>query len=338
MPGHGRRLGLAIGGCLFALGLPPGLAPIAAASAFVLPLDGTPATIAATPDFATRVNGQPASGDVALAVVMPGGAVTIAASRLASNADLILDTPAGSKSARRADRSTQPRWRWTAPSQPGRYRLTLRNRTTTGALHINVLVETPFDSHDTRIGGYRIGAYQQQPRHDNPIYKPPAGLIRVTPDTAGTPVAPGLELDDFVCHQKPHQWPKYLRLAPHLLTKLNAISHAVRATGIPMHALTIMSGYRTPWYNADIGNDTVYSRHLYGGAADIFVDTNDDGTMDDLNGDGRVDVADARWLARLIEQVDAAHAELAGGLSAYPGNSFHGPFVHVDVRGTPVRW
>lgn len=60
--------------------------------------------------------------------------------------------------------------------------------------------------------------------------------------------------------------------------------------------------------------------------------------MDDLNGDGRVDIGDAEWLGVIVEQVDAAHSEWAGGLSVYKANAHHGPFVHVDVRGSPVRW
>ena len=99
-----------------------------------------------------------------------------------------------------------------------------------------------------------------------------------------------------------------------------------------------MSGYRTPWYNADIGNTTVYSQHLFGSAADIFVDADGDGRMDDLNGDSAVDTADARWLADLVEAVVAEQPSLAGGMSVYPANAAHGPFVHIDVRGVRARW
>ena len=34
----------------------------------------------------------------------------------------------------------------------------------------------------------------------------------------------------------------------------------------------------------------------------------------------------------------ARHPHLAGGLSAYPANSAHGPFVHIDARGARARW
>jgi len=30
--------------------------------------------------------------------------------------------------------------------------------------------------------------------------------------------------------------------------------------------------------------------------------------------------------------------DLVGGYGIYRANSVHGPFVHIDVRGTPARW
>ena len=74
------------------------------------------------------------------------------------------------------------------------------------------------------------------------------------------------------------------------------------------------------------------------GRAGAHFDANGDGRMDDLNSDSRIDTADARWLADLVEAVVAEHPPLAGGMSVYPANSRHGPFVHIDVRGMRVRW
>src|SRR5438093_9287178 len=103
-----------------------------------------------------------------------------------------------------------------------------------------------------------------------------------------------------------------------------------------------MSGFRTSQYNAHgvgvNGGRAAESRHMYGDAADVFVDADHDGRMDDLNGDGRVTLRDAKLLFAVAEGVEASHPELVGGLSAYPGNAAHGPFVHVDARGTRARW
>ncbi|NBC16040.1 MAG: hypothetical protein GVY18_01850, partial [Bacteroidetes bacterium] len=89
-----------------------------------------------------------------------------------------------------------------------------------------------------------------------------------------------------------------------------------------------------------IGNRTKYSRHLYGGAADIFVDVDADGAMDDLNDDGRVTRADAKVLAAIVEaQSDETwYQPFLGGLGIYGPAPHRGPFIHVDVRGHRARW
>jgi uncharacterized protein YcbK (DUF882 family) len=71
------------------------------------------------------------------------------------------------------------------------------------------------------------------------------------------------------------------------------------------------------------------SRHIYGDAADVFVDA---------DGDGKITIGDARVLLALAADIEARHPDLVGGLSAYPANSAHGPFVHIDTRGVRARW
>src|SRR6185436_1247315 len=100
-----------------------------------------------------------------------------------------------------------------------------------------------------------------------------------------------------------------------------------------------MSGYRTPAYNRSLDN-VRYSQHQWGSAADIFVDEDGNGVMDDLNGDGKSSVADAEVLYGLLD-ADArdSHGEgLVGGLGKYRPTAAHGPFVHVDVREGTARW
>ena len=98
-----------------------------------------------------------------------------------------------------------------------------------------------------------------------------------------------------------------------------------------------MSGYRTPTYNKRIGSST-HSRHMYGDAADIYVDTNKDGKMDDLNKDGVIDDKDTLYLATLIDQIQKKYPILLGGVGKYKRNSLHPRFVHVDARGYKARW
>ena len=193
-----------------------------------------------------------------------------------------------------------------------------------------------------RLHGYRVGAWPSGRRSTtDPRYRAPAGYIPVTPENAATAVSKRFRLADFLTHDQQTVWPKVLVLRSVLLDKLELIGDELERSGMPGQ-LHVMSGFRTPQYNAQgvgrKGGRAGESRHMYGDAADIFVDADGDGRMDDLDGDGRVNVRDARILFAAAERVEARHPALVGGLSAYPANAAHGPFVHVDVRGTRARW
>ncbi|GAB3672681.1 hypothetical protein [Salinisphaera aquimarina] len=295
-------------------------------------LDGDP--FGAAPQFSARIQDRRLAGDVAGVFAMPGETLSVVAREIPAGADLTLDVNGFGAARRDNDHS----WRWRAPRQPGLYPITLRNRATGGQMRLNVFVKTPFDPAARQLNGYDIGRYQPTARARDPRSAPPRGLVEVTAGTTGVHVSPHFTLGDFLCHQQPQYWPKYVLIRPRLIAKLEMIRTALINAGIDGNGLVVMSGYRTPWYNADIGNTTVYSQHLFGSAADIFVDADADGEMDDLDADGSITAADAGWLADLVETLTAQAPELAGGLSAYPGNRFHGPFVHVDVRGVAVRW
>jgi uncharacterized protein YcbK (DUF882 family) len=102
-----------------------------------------------------------------------------------------------------------------------------------------------------------------------------------------------------------------------------------------------MSGFRTPQYNAGGGDPrgrAELSRHMYGDAADIFIDSDGDGRMDDLNHDHRVDVRDARVVEGAVDRVEREHPALVGGCGVYVATAGHGPFTHVDTRGYRARW
>lgn len=186
-----------------------------------------------------------------------------------------------------------------------------------------------------RLNGYFVGNWPSG------RYAPPAGFIQVTPENEATPVSQSFRLEDFLTHDQQGVWPKVLVLKPRLLDKLELISAALAEQGLPSR-LHIMSGFRTPQYNEQgvgrKGGRAAMSRHMYGDASDIFVDADGNGVMDDLNGDGRTTIADARVLFAVAEGVEAAHPDLVGGLSPYPSNGVHGPFVHVDTRGFKARW
>ena len=62
--------------------------------------------------------------------------------------------------------------------------------------------------------------------------------------------------------------------------------------------------------------------------------------MDDLNGDGVINVTDAKMLSSLAKLISAKKLPdwTPGGLSTYKQYTHHGPFIHVDARGHPARW
>jgi hypothetical protein len=152
-------------------------------------------------------------------------------------------------------------------------------------------------------------------------------------------VAPHFRLKQFICKQE-GDYPKYLVIKERLLLKLELILERANEAGYYASTLEVMSGYRTPYYNKVIGN-VKYSRHLWGGAADIFIDENPhDGMMDDLNNDGKNDYQDAAVLYDIVDEMFGKpwYEPFVGGLARYARTRSHGPFVHVDVRGFRARW
>ncbi|MFK7914989.1 MAG: D-Ala-D-Ala carboxypeptidase family metallohydrolase [Pseudomonadales bacterium] len=201
---------------------------------------------------------------------------------------------------------------------------------------LELFVGRPLDPAATELGGYQIGQYP--PIADRgPSYRPPSRLIEVRPDNRDRRVSEHFRIGQFLCKQDA-DWPRFVAVAPALLAKLERLVSLLRAEGLAVETLTVMSGYRTPAYNLALGN-VAYSRHVYGDAADVFVDVDGDGQMDDLNQDGVIDVADATWLLDLLERHESVAKEaVPGGLGGYSANAFHGPFLHVDARGSRARW
>ena len=204
-----------------------------------------------------------------------------------------------------------------------------------------VLALIPFEAKSgAKVAGYNIGFWPSE-RGRPSRYDLPAGFIEVTEDNQFTPLSEHFRLADFLTKDQRQVWPKMLVIQPRLIDKLELIGLELERIGKPS-TLRVMSGLRTPQYNArgtcrrcGRAKD---SRHMYGDAADVLVDADGDGRMDDLNGDGRVTVADARFLAAIADQVEAEHPDLVGGVGVYKPTRGHGPFVHVDARGSFARW
>jgi uncharacterized protein YcbK (DUF882 family) len=225
-----------------------------------------------------------------------------------------------------------------APALSGTWRLHLRTGAEARAFDtFHLLVKVPAaQASRGRLRGYHVGEYPSGTGR----YAPPAGFVEVTESNRDLQISRSLRLSSFLTHDQANVWPKYVLVDERLLDKLELMIDELRTLRPTAARLTIMSGFRTPQYNAQglsAGRATL-SRHQYGDAADVWIDDDGDGRMDDLDRNGRTDVADAGFLARIIERVEARHPELAGGVSAYPATPAHGPFVHVDARGVRARW
>jgi hypothetical protein len=192
------------------------------------------------------------------------------------------------------------------------------------------------------IGAYRMGFWPaERGRLRAATYRNPDGFIEVTAENQDTPVSEHFRLRDFLTKDQFTIWPKYLVLREELIDKLELVIAELQREGIPVRRMTVMSGFRTPQYNqlgVGRGGRAQDSRHQYGDAADVFVDNDGDGWMDDLNRDGRVDYRDAQLILAATEQVERRHPDLVGGVGVYRATRAHGPFAHVDVRGRRARW
>jgi hypothetical protein len=285
--------------------------------------------------FSVRINHIETPYRIAAVFVLPREIVSIEALTDNRGASFQLQDSNG-----RLIKGKARRWRWQAPAQPGNYTLMLSRDRQAEATLIHVLVMVPFNRlKDEQLNGYRIGRYPSKVYKNLPVYLPPRGFIEVTAQNLELRVSPHFKLAQFLCKQN-GGFPKYLVLKEQLVLKLELLLEKVNANRFRCSTFNVLSGYRTPYYNHSIGN-VKYSRHVYGGAADIFIDENpSDDMMDDLNGDGKINYQDALLLYNMIDGLSGQedYRVFIGGLGWYRKNQVHGPFVHVDVRGFRARW
>jgi uncharacterized protein YcbK (DUF882 family) len=226
-----------------------------------------------------------------------------------------------------------------APEEPGVYELEVSvNGQARQLSDARIVVLVPSNTKSSgKIGGYRIGSY---PEGHRGRYAPPEGYIEVTRENQRLKISEHFTLREFLTHDQQNVWPKYVVVSPRLLDKLELVLDELNESGVPARRMVVMSGFRTPQYNKQgLSNGRAkLSRHQYGDAADVWVDNDGDWYMDDLNGDGRRDTGDARVMLRAVEKVERKYPELLGGAGIYRDNGAHGPFIHIDTRGSKARW
>ena len=289
-----------------------------------------------TVSFSVEMQGLVTNFHTFFAPVMPGEILNIQVRGRPQSSNYVFDS-----SISEGVLADELKLAWKAPDDSGLYPITVTDADTGEVMTINVFVLEPASNiEDGKLNGYRIGAYPDKPLRGNSAYANPLGFIEVTDALANTKVSPNFTVGQFLCKQTTSADVKYVVLKPTLLMKLERVVDLVNENGIDTDSLFVMSGYRTPYYNAAIGN-VQYSRHVFGDAADVYVDyAPRDGDMDDINRDGVVNRKDAAHLFDLVDAFDRDKVELTvqGGIGEYDRNAAHGPFVHIDVRGVPARW
>ena len=190
------------------------------------------------------------------------------------------------------------------------------------------------------LRGYRLGRWPAERWMMARNYFNPDGFVEVTPENERLPLSAHFTLGDFVTHDQRSVWPKYVVLEPKLIDKLELVLADLHEHGVASRRVVVLSGFRAPYYNnRGVGEGMARgSRHQFGDAADIFIDDDNDGRMDDLNRDGRLDLRDTEPISQAITRVEKRYPELVGGLGTYQAMGPSGPFAHIDVRGTSARW
>jgi hypothetical protein len=220
---------------------------------------------------------------------------------------------------------------------------------TTDRSDVSLATVVPFETKNGRfVNGYRVGFWpEEKGRLRNGMYLNPDGFVQVARDQADMPLSEHFRIRDFLTHDQSDVWPKYVVLRDELIDKLELVIAELQSAGHPVSHVQVISGFRHPEYNQGlrsrtrrrtVGSPAEDSRHQFGDAADVIVDNDRDGRMDDLNGDGKSNSKDIRVLIEAVERVENAYPELVGGAGTYRATRQHGPFVHIDVRGARARW
>jgi hypothetical protein len=217
-----------------------------------------------------------------------------------------------------------------APARPGSFWLVLSRGGVSDTIgDLALLVEHPMpNARATGINGYHMGRW---PRAADALV--PRGFVEVTERTSDFPLSPHLRMSDFIVHDGQRDFPKYLHVREALLDKIElTVNEIARMRGRSPGDVTlnVVSGFRSPSHNGGLSGAAQDSRHMYGDAADIGIDANNDGRLTEI---------DARLVAAAAEVVERKYPDLVGGIGLYINADGGGwPYVHIDVRGRRARW
>lgn len=200
------------------------------------------------------------------------------------------------------------------------------------------LVLVPLAAEQVRtstVNSFPLGFYGDGNSRD---HLPDRGFIELWPEDYERRVSTHLRFSDLLCHID-GDWPQYMVLDTRLVHKMEMVLQEVREVYPEARVIHCISGFRTPAYNAAIGNETGFSLHLYGSAADFWIESwPSNQLIDDLDRNKRIDVYDGEVIVEAARRLEASGEVAIGGASAYRWIPTHGPFVHLDTRGSAAVW
>lgn len=232
---------------------------------------------------------------------------------------------------------------WKAHAENGHYEATIRAKNSDSSnskIKINVFVLHPSSEKNGQyLEDFRIGYYPQIPAAKKDNYSKPSGFLKIEESMLDLKLTPHFKMKQFLTKQS-KELPQFIAIQESLLLKLEFFLEEVNNAGYKADTFGIVSLYRSPYFNKKLGNNTDLSRHIFGDAADIYIDNTGNDWMDDLNGDGDSNLEDSKILYDLAQKFDNKEefAHLQGGLSSYKGNGVRGPFIHIDTRGFHISW
>lgn len=278
----------------------------------------------AQPSIALRVDGNLLPENRLAFVVMPGDSVTLSI----QNENTGWSATEGYPSS-----GTGGSFGWRAPRNHGIFHIDVSSDNAVAEYTVIVPVES-CRWRTTTLNSFPVGSYEDGNNRD----RMPDYFIELTSASSWARISTHLTLGQFLCHVEGN-YPQYMVLDLRLADKLEAILAAVQEVYPQASDIHNISGFRTPEYNALIGNETTESLHLYGQAADIWIESwPSNNLMDDIDRNKRVDVYDGEYLVEIVRKLEVEGKVITGGASAYRWITSHGPFVHIDIRGSMAVW
>ena len=224
---------------------------------------------------------------------------------------------------------------------------------TEGEWLLRVYVQYPFDPTGAgALDGYPIGIYPDENSPAAPFvvrdnaehYRPPRWFVAINREDRSVPISRHFTLGDF-CSPYTDADRTFIALDERIVDRLEALVEALRSPAMPEPRIRILRGYISPNEATQLQRQGVdlseFSRHKYGDGVALILDNSGDGKMDDINGDGRVDIADLDHLAQAVEKLER-DTGLFGGLGICGGPTDplmpDTPYISIDLRGARQRW